>query len=1205
LASARRAVTMSAMSGIEGLPSRYRIESIIGEGGFGKVYRVFDSKLDRVLALKIMNLVRVYDFGNLESRLFYFTMEYLEGADLRSYCKNADNLKRIPSIIDQLLAALAYLHENGVIHGDIKPENISMTGQKSSPLVKLLDFGLISSIGARQGKNASGTPRFLAPEILYEGARKSHSTDLYALGATLSESIEDLDFPASIDLTDELLKRRYAGMSKTLSGAGVRNPSSVASFILDLCDTDPFQRPATAKVARGSFRTKVLSIDAEKEPTFNPVFVGRERELEEIAQFLRARQQVKKVLVLRGPRGVGKKSIIRKAVQTEQLKRRLIIDLSTISYTYFSVKELMWIVSEQLPGPEKEILAKTASAISLSSNHLNESTDSKTLSQRSLVHMNRIIDGLHEISYRRPLSLILPDIDRLGPDNVQFLIQIMNYLGLTDSSIKLILSLNTDVHLSQDAAKLFARFDISILASILDIEGFSEDMLTEYFTATFGEALLTINERKKMLRSTKGIPLVIETATRQLLSMGIIQFAENKWTFDRTLFARSDIPIECEATLDFALSNLDIDEKLLLELLAILNHDISLDHLNALVNNLIPSWKHALNILIGKTILAARANGTISLVHPKHRELILGQISESVGKHLNEHVARYLSNIDPPDAIRIAGHYIAAENIDNAAKYAYEVANGLYSTYMPYDCLQLFTDLSNLAIRFGNRLQLARTYALLGPIQHHAGLINEAIDTYTALITIEDNVHDKARCLLKIARLYEDLGDSRAAILWVRKAQHVIGGTQLRHLEAEAYLILGELSKTRRTYYLEQALSLFKDTDANMYLIALSRLCQRYKRAGIMTKLYPSADILASHISTADDNAKKVLYHGLASIHFLSGDYESQRQYLEKKIAIERKQDDMQGMLQSLNSLCGNYYTKGNYSALVIKLKDIYFLAIRYNQLLTAANASFNLILAYRTLGDYGQALATATGTTTLIRERNITEIGSISLIKPAQLYALLGKSLEREYLSNMAKLNSTAKNIGSAISLGHYNMCYSTYHHINLRHRKALAFADKALVFFKKAEDRDDVVLALVQKSILLAMLGELKKAARSVRQAAKIYDEIHCEYLKPFLMLGRGIFARCAGDEDARQLLAEGLRTSKKMGTRETTWQIQRELALHHRDRGEYRKALDYFQDAIETLKQITETLDEEELKVSYLEVPIRKRIFDEIKEMRRQTK
>ena len=104
---------------------------------------------------------------------------------------------------------------------------------------------------------------------------------------------------------------------------------------------------------------------------------------------------------------------------------------------------------------------------------------------------------------------------------------------------------------------------------------------------------------------------------------------------------------------------------------------------------------------------------------------------------------------------------------------------------------------------------------------------------------------------------------------------------------------------------------------------------------------------------------------------------------------------------------------------------------------------------------------------------------------------------------------------------------------------------------------------------------------------------------------MLGRGMVARCAGGDDARQILSEGLRASKKMGTREITWQIQRELALYHRDRSEYHKALGYFQDAVEMLKQITETLDEEELKVSYLETPLRKRIFDEIKELRKQTR
>lgn len=163
------------------------------------------------------------------------------------------------------------------------------------------------------------------------------------------------------------------------------------------------------------------------------------------------------------------------------------------------------------------------------------------------------------------------------------------------------------------------------------------------------------------------------------------------------------------------------------------------------------------------------------------------------------------------------------------------------------------------------------------------------------------------------------------------------------------------------------------------------------------------------------------------------------------------------------------------------------------------------------------------------------------------------------------------------------------------------MSFAEKAIALFTKAEDRDDIVLALIQKAIVLASLGKIDEAAKSAKKAVKIYDEIHCEYLKPFLMLGRGMIARLAGESDARALLAEGLRTSRKMGTREMTWQLQRELALYHNDRGEPHKAMEYYQDAIDTLKQITETLDDEELRTSYLEVPIRLRVFNEIKELR----
>jgi tetratricopeptide (TPR) repeat protein len=251
-------------------------------------------------------------------------------------------------------------------------------------------------------------------------------------------------------------------------------------------------------------------------------------------------------------------------------------------------------------------------------------------------------------------------------------------------------------------------------------------------------------------------------------------------------------------------------------------------------------------------------------------------------------------------------------------------------------------------------------------------------------------------------------------------------------------------------------------------------------------------------------------------------------------------------------------------------------------------------------VADYGQSLKMLSQAQKIIARDNIQVLNSAFLNKPTMLYDMLGKAREKEFKVSARQLFERATKTKNRIGLGHHSMAFSLHHRFKLQPADALIHARKALSLFKKAADRDDIVSTLAHIAIIYLSMGKPKLAAPHIREAEEIYEAIHCEYLKPLLMLGKGMLARQEGSDEAKKILAEALRVSKKMGTRETTWQIQRELALYHKAQDEPHRALAFYRDAVETIKQITETIDEEELKLSYLQVPFRKRVFSEIKNL-----
>jgi eukaryotic-like serine/threonine-protein kinase len=197
------------------LHGRFRIVREVAQGGMGIVYEALDEKLDRRIALKcakagfrkrlppevrnasdishpnVCKTFEIHTASTIHGDLDFLTMEFLDGETL------ADRLRREPlsekdarTIALQLCAGLAEAHRKQVIHGDLKSNNIIVSGDGVSVRAVITDFGLArrpdSTTRALQSSQMAGTPDYMAPE-LWKGAKPSVASDIYALGVMLHE----------------------------------------------------------------------------------------------------------------------------------------------------------------------------------------------------------------------------------------------------------------------------------------------------------------------------------------------------------------------------------------------------------------------------------------------------------------------------------------------------------------------------------------------------------------------------------------------------------------------------------------------------------------------------------------------------------------------------------------------------------------------------------------------------------------------------------------------------------------------------------------------------------------------------------------------------------------------------------------------------------------------------------------------------------
>lgn len=196
------------------IDNRFEIIRKLGEGGTAQVYLAFDHKTDQNIALKVLksdlvteqkiryfnreaqaismlnneNVIKIYDWGHdTLNNVHFIAQEYVEGMTIKEYLKLSNNLAvtEVVSLIEKVLDGLAHAHINGVIHKDIKGQNILIDVDKN---VKITDFGIADILEDETTKTQSlmGTPQYVAPETLNRNISNAQ-TDIYSVGILMYE----------------------------------------------------------------------------------------------------------------------------------------------------------------------------------------------------------------------------------------------------------------------------------------------------------------------------------------------------------------------------------------------------------------------------------------------------------------------------------------------------------------------------------------------------------------------------------------------------------------------------------------------------------------------------------------------------------------------------------------------------------------------------------------------------------------------------------------------------------------------------------------------------------------------------------------------------------------------------------------------------------------------------------------------------------
>ncbi|MFH1653480.1 MAG: serine/threonine-protein kinase [Pseudomonadota bacterium] len=768
----------------DALVGKNRIDRKIGQGGYGVVYLAFDLEHKRPVALKFLNkesalasyktkhadknltpqkleeefirhypavterfkteyqnqmlgihhpnIAKVYQFGHYEDFL-YFTTEYIEGYDIYVFTRGMSQDLRVQLFI-QMLEGLQFIHDNGLLHGDIKPENILIKTVDGRPIVKIIDFG-IATANTGEKKLAMGTPMYIAPEVILKwNDRIGVSTDLFSAAALMYYcTANTYPFLDRYGWNDNVKKLKQIieneKQPKSLKKLISTIPDYLDTVVMRLLQRDPLDRfYGSSRAVINALKTRCPN-DFKDSPQIKSSYlmpaclIGRDVEMQEINQSLSSimnnKQPPSAIYCIKGEDGLGKTYFLHQIQRTVEKEAGKIL-LHSIKFPADDEWALLWT--------------------------------------------NELTRMLEE--NKHPLILLIDDMDQLK--NGQAIGKIIHNLMRS-------LAVRTDnPQLFNDVQPAMICFTSNVLISsiedipqkTIELKPFTEEDIKTYLKSTVAlkEKEISPDWIKMLLHQTEGIPRELEEHLIQLDSSGLLfDIDGNVHLFEAQEPGIAEISVKApqstEARILEQYKNFNNAEKHLIELLSIWNFksitpqirfiDIQRFFLNTNLHQL-------LSDLCQKQILE-QDHGAYSFINPYFPDLVCRSIADEEKWEIHSKIAGYLREISAPkEVIRFhtgfaSNSVIAISNLVRLSRnFLFKKGNAILAQDLLIRVLHLSKTIDGVSLNLINY-----AYSLLIHAHCYAGKYDKAFDTYEeAMFTASLSENSKLRLYLAILPAY-------------------------------------------------------------------------------------------------------------------------------------------------------------------------------------------------------------------------------------------------------------------------------------------------------------------------------------------------------------------------------------------------------------------------------------------------------------------